>query len=213
MRSSNEIDSLTSATFVESVSSPEQWRDGIAIIGMSARFPQSRNVQEFWQHLVAGDSLIENFNEDELRGGGVDQSMLRDANYVRRGNVLGDADKFDAGFFGLSRREAEILDPQHRTFLECAWEALENAGYTGEGEHVGIFAGVGMNTYVLQLLQNPGVLASVGEYQMMLASDKDYLATRVAYKLNLRGPAVTVQTACSTSLAAVHLACRSLLNR
>jgi len=213
MSSSNEVNLLTSATFPESVSSPEQWPDGIAIIGMSARFPQSHNVQEFWQHLVAGDSLIENFSEDELRRAGVDSSMLKDANYVRRGNVIEDADQFDAGFFGLSRREAEILDPQQRIFLECAWEALESAGRTGEGERVGVFAGVGMNTYVLQLLRDPGVLASVGEYQMMLASDKDYLATRVAYKLNLRGPAVTVQTACSTSLAAVHLACRSLLSR
>src|ERR1700753_4318312 len=154
MRSSNEIDSLTSATFVESVSSPEQWRDGIAIIGMSARFPQSRNVQEFWQHLVAGDSLIENFNEDELRGGGVDQSMLRDANYVRRGNVLGDADKFDAGFFGLSRREAEILDPQHRTFLECAWEALENAGHNGGGGEVGFFCGGGVSVFYFLFLSS-----------------------------------------------------------
>ncbi|WP_058188402.1 type I polyketide synthase [Terracidiphilus gabretensis] len=213
MSSSNEINPLMSATFSESISNSERWPDGIAIIGMSARFPQSRNVQEFWQHLVAGDSLIVNFSEDELHQAGIDQAMLRDANYVRRGNVIEDADQFDAGFFGLSRREAEILDPQQRIFLECAWEALENAGHTGEGERVGVFAGVGMNTYVLQLLRNPGVLASVGEYQMMLASDKDYLATRVAYKLDLRGPAVTVQTACSTSLAAVHLACRSLLSR
>ncbi|HVT95893.1 MAG TPA: type I polyketide synthase, partial [Acidobacteriaceae bacterium] len=192
---------------------PKPWPDGIAIIGMSARFPHSHSVQEFWQHLVAGDSLIDTFTDEELRNSGVGTSMLADSSYVRRGNAIEDADRFDAEFFGLSRREAEILDPQQRVFLECAWEALEDGGYTGEGERVGVFAGVGMNTYVMQLLKNPDVLASVGGYQMMLASDKDFLATRAAYRLNLRGPAVTVQTACSTSLAAVHLACQSLLSR
>jgi acyl transferase domain-containing protein len=180
---------------------------------MSARFPHSRSLQEFWQHLVAGDSLIDTFGDEELRSNGIDASTLANSSYVRRGNALEDADRFDADFFGLSRREAEILDPQQRVFLECAWEALEHGGYTGEGERVGVFAGVGMNTYVLQLLRNPEVLASAGGYQLMLASDKDFLATRAAYKLNLRGPAVTVQTACSTSLAAVHLACQSLLGR
>jgi phthiocerol/phenolphthiocerol synthesis type-I polyketide synthase E len=209
----DELDLPTSAAFPEISSNSRRWSDGIAIIGMSARFPQSRNVREFWEHLVAGDSLIANLSEEELRHGGIEEATFKDANYVRRGNVLEGADQFDAGFFGLSRREAEILDPQQRLFLECAWEALENAGHTGDDERAGVFGGVGMNTYVLQLLANPGVLASVGEYQMMLANDKDYLATRVAYKLDLRGPAVTVQTACSTSLAAVHLACSSLLNR
>lgn len=194
-------------------SDPESWSDGIAIIGMSARFPQSRNVQEFWEHLLVGDSLISDLSAEELRRGGVDDATLAESSYVRRGNSIEDADCFDADFFGMSRREAEILDPQQRVFLECAWEALENAGYTADGECVGVFAGAGMNTYVLQLLTNPEVLANAGAYQLMLASDKDYLATRVAYKLNLRGPAVTVQTACSTSLAAVHQACRSLLNR
>ncbi len=193
--------------------SPGSWSDGIAIIGMSARFPHSRSVQEFWQHLIDGDALIDTFKDEELRRSGIDESMLRDPNYIRRGNTIEDADCIDADFFGLSWREAEILDPQQRVFLECAWEALENGGYTGEGERVGVFAGVGMNTYVLQLLKRPDVLASVGGYQLMLASDKDYLATRAAYKLDLRGPAVTVQTACSTSLAAVHLACQSLRDR
>ena len=209
----DELDPPVSAVFPEISSNSRRWSDGIAIIGMSARFPQSGNVREFWEHLIAGDSLIADLSEEELRHGGIDDATFQDANYVRRGNVLDGADQFDAAFFGLSRREAEILDPQQRLFLECAWEALENAGRTGDGERVGVFGGVGMNTYVLQLLANPEVLASVGEYQMMLANDKDYLATRVAYKLNLRGPAVTVQTACSTSLAAVHLACSSLLNR
>jgi acyl transferase domain-containing protein len=214
MNSPHEIPQTTPVTDSKhELRSPGPWSDGIAIIGMSARFPHSRSVQEFWQHLIDGDSLIDTFKDEELLRSGIDESTLRDPNYIRRGNTIEDADCFDADFFGVSSREAEILDPQQRVFLECAWEALENGGYTGEGEHVGVFAGVGMNTYVLQLLKRPDVLASVGGYQLMLASDKDFLATRAAYKLDLRGPAVTVQTACSTSLAAVHLACQSLHNR
>jgi len=190
----------------------EPWNDGIAIIGMSARFPRSQNVREYWQNLIDGKVLIEDLRDADLRQNGVADAMLDDSSYVRRGNAIENADCFDRDFFGLSRREAEILDPQHRVFLECAWEALENAGRTGQRERVGIFAGAGINTYILQILGNSEMLRSVGDYQLMLASDKDFLATRAAYKLNLRGPAVTVQTACSTSLAAVHLACRSLLN-
>ena len=130
---------------------------------------------------------------------------------MRRGNILDDADRFDAKFFNISRREAEILDPQQRVFLESAWDALEHAGYTGDGARVGVYAGVGINTYFLQSLLNPAVLANAGGYQLMLGNDKDFIATRVAYKMNLHGPAVVVQTACSTSLAAVHLACRGIL--
>jgi len=192
--------------------SERSWSDGIAIIGMSARFPHCRSVQEFWDRLLAGELLISEFSKEELLKAGVSDAMLSNPNYVLRGNSIDEADYLDAQFFGLSRREAEIIDPQQRVLLECAWEALEHAGYTGEGENVGVFAGVGMNTYMLQLLGNPDVLASAGGYQLMLANDKDYLATRVAYKLNLRGPAVAVQTACSTSLAAVHQACQSILN-
>ncbi len=189
----------------------DRWSDGVAIIGMSARFPRSRNVQEFWERLLAGEILISDFSTEELRKAGIDDATLSSTNYVRRGNAIDDADSMDAEFFGLSKREAEITDPQQRVFLECAWEALEHAGYTGDGERVGVFAGVGMNTYIFQLLSDPAVIANAGGYQLMLANDKDFLATRVAYKLNLRGPAVAVQTACSTSLAAVHLACQSIL--
>jgi phthiocerol/phenolphthiocerol synthesis type-I polyketide synthase E len=190
----------------------ERWKDGIAVIGMGARFPRSRNVEEFWERLLAGEILISEFSREELRNSGVDEAVLSGPGYVPRGNAIEDADQLDAEFFGLSRREAEIMDPQQRVFLECAWEALEHSGYTGDGEQVGVFAGVGMNTYLLSLLRNPDAIVGAGAYQLMLANDKDYLATRVAYKLNLRGPAVAIQTACSTSLAAVHLACRSILS-
>jgi acyl transferase domain-containing protein/acyl carrier protein len=189
-----------------------RWSDGIAIIGMAARFPRSQNVQEFWEHLLAGEILITEYSKDELRDAGVDEALLAGSSYVRRGSAIEHADYLDAEFFGLSRREAEITDPQHRVFLECAWQALENSGYTGDGERVGVFAGVGMSSYLLQLLGNPAVMASVGGYQLMLGNDKDFIATRVAFKLNLRGPAISVQTGCSTSLVAVHLACQSILN-
>ena len=187
------------------------WGDGIAIIGMSARFPRSRNVQEFWARIMAGESLISDLTEQDLRANGVEQAMLASRDYIRRGSALEEAECFDAKFFGYSRREAEIMDPQQRVFLESAWEALEHAGYTGDGARVGVYTGVGLNTYFHYLLLNPAVIAGAGGYQLMLGNDKDFMATRVAYKMNLRGPAVVVQTACSTSLAAVHLACQGIL--
>jgi phthiocerol/phenolphthiocerol synthesis type-I polyketide synthase E len=189
-----------------------RWPEGIAIVGMGARFPGSPSVDAFWEHLTAGTSLLSQATDQELRNAGVDPDSAQALHFVRSGTRLEDAENFDAKFFGLTRREAEIMDPQQRIFLECAYEAMEHAGLTGDGARVGLFAGCGMNTYLLQLLGNPELMALAGEYQMMLGNDKDFLATRVAYKLNLRGPAVVIQTACSTSLAAVHLACRSLLS-
>ncbi len=189
-----------------------RWREGIAIVGMGARFPGSPSVDAFWEHLTAGTSLLSQATDAELRNAGVDPDSAQALHFIRSGTRLQDAENFDAKFFGLTRREAEIMDPQQRIFLECAYEAMEHAGLTGDGMRVGVFAGCGMNTYLMQLLGNPEVMASAGEYQVMLGNDKDFLATRVAYKLNLRGPAVVIQTACSTSLAAVHLACQSLLS-
>ena len=132
--------------------------------------------------------------------------------FVRRCTALDGAANFDAEFFGVSPRDAQIIDPQHRIFLECAWEALENAGYAaGTADHaVGVYAGASMNTYLFQILRDPALVESVGRYQLMLGNDKDFLCTRVSYKLNLKGPSVTVQTACSTSLVAVVTACQAL---
>ena len=189
----------------------QRWREGIAIVGMGARFPGCRSVGEYWEKIAAGVSLLSAPSDDELRSLGVDPAMAEAMHFVRSGTTLEDAENFDAKFFEMSRREAEMTDPQQRILLECAYEALENAGMTGDGARVGVFAGTGMNTYMMQLLGNPEMLAAAGGYQLMLGNDKDFLASRVAYKLNLRGPAVVVQTACSTSLAAVHLACQSLL--
>jgi amino acid adenylation domain-containing protein len=195
--------------------SPRPERDtDIAIIGMAARFPGSRTLEEFWENLKAGRECITSATDSELRRAGVPQQQFADPRYVRARSRLDGVELFDAGLFGLSAREAEITDPQHRVFLELAWEALEHAGY---GAHplrlrVGVYGGAALSTYLLfHLLPNPAVLASVGELEVLTANDKDFLATRVSYKLNLRGPSITVQSACSTSVVAAHLACQSLI--
>ena len=186
----------------------------IAIIGMSCRFPGARNIDEFWLNLRDGRECITFFTDEEILASGVDPALLNNPNYVRAGAVLPDIERFDASFFGFTPREAEIMDVQQRLFLECAWEAMESAGYdseTGSGS-CGVFAGTGLNTYLLNnLYANRNLLESVDSFGVMLANDKDFLPTRVSYKLNLKGPSINVQTACSTSLVAVHLACQSLL--
>jgi amino acid adenylation domain-containing protein/FkbM family methyltransferase len=186
----------------------------IAIIGMACRFPGARDTAAFWQNLRDGIESIRFFSDAELLAAGVDPALVSNPNYVKANAVLEDIDLFDAAFFDYNPREAELLDPQQRLFLECAWEAIEAAGYDVSRipGAVGVYAGIGANTYYLNnLVSNSDLIASVGHFQAMLNNDKDYLATRVSYKLNLKGPSVGIQTACSTSLVAVHLAVRSLL--
>jgi phthiocerol/phenolphthiocerol synthesis type-I polyketide synthase E len=193
---------------------PVDRSDDIAIIGMACRFPRSDNVSQFWENLRDGVELVSFFSDEELLSSGVPTALLNDPNYVRARAALKGVEMFDASFFDIPPREAEIMDPQHRLFLECAWEALENGCYNPEAYkgRIGVFAGDSLNTYALHnLLPNRELLSSVGLYKTMLASDGDYLTTRVSYKLNLRGPSVNVRTACSTSLVAVHMACQSLL--
>src|SRR5688572_28936640 len=187
-------------------------QDGIAIIGMAGRFPKARNIAEFWRNLRDGVEAISFFSDDEIEDAAFERGR-ENRSYIKARGVLEDADKFDAAFFGINPKEAEIMDPQHRVFLECAWEALEDAGYDSEREErpIGVFAGLSMNTYlVTNLVTNPALRDMLGSYQTMLANDKDYLPTRVSYKLNLRGPSLSVQTACSTSLVAVCVACQQL---
>jgi amino acid adenylation domain-containing protein len=187
----------------------------IALVGMSCRFPKAKNAAELWQHVCDGVELITRFSDEELAAAGEDTAQLRDPNYVKAGAVLEDIDLFDAAFFGFTPREAEIMDPQHRLFLECAWEALEDAGCDSEtyDGRIGVFAGAALSSYLLHnLLTNPALISSVGELQMVLSNDKDFIPSRASYKLNLKGPSVNVNTACSTSLVALHLACQSLLN-
>jgi acyl transferase domain-containing protein len=187
--------------------------DAVALIGMAGRFPGAANLREFWNNLRNSAESISFFGEEELRAAGVPESMVTDPNYIRACGMLSNADLFDASFFGFSPREAEITDPQHRVFLECAWEALEHAGYAvgRESNCVGVFAGVSPNIYQLNLYCNPDVANTIGTLSMLAGNNPDYLATRVSYKLNLQGPSVCVQTACSTSLVAVVMGCQSLL--
>jgi amino acid adenylation domain-containing protein/non-ribosomal peptide synthase protein (TIGR01720 family) len=188
----------------------------IAIIGMAGRFPGAKNIEAFWQNLRDGVESITFFSEEELLAAGIDPLLLKNPSYVKASGVLDNIELFDAAFFGISPREAEIIDPQQRLFLECAWEAIENAGYNVDKIEglVGIYAGVGMSGYLLNnLYPNRDLLAeSVDDYQLMISNDKDFMPTRTSYKLNLKGPSVNVQTACSTSLVAVNLAVQSLLD-
>ncbi len=189
---------------------------GIAIIGMACRFPQAANLDAFWQMLVNGDEATQTFSDAELLAAGVDPALVQHPDYVKKGLVVPDFDQFDAHFFNMNERDAEICDPQRRLFLECAYEALEQAGYppTTHTLRTGIYAGMGDNHYLEHYLQPrmQALLASVGYYRLGIMNSKDFLATDTAYRLNLKGPAVTLQTACSTSLVAVHAACQSLLN-
>jgi amino acid adenylation domain-containing protein len=185
---------------------------GVAIIGLAGRFPGASDVESFWRNLRGGVESLSFFSDEELRASGVDASRLANPAYVRARPVLDDVEHFDAQFFGYSPREANFLSPQHRLFLETAWQALESAGYDSlrfDGS-IGVFGGSNFSTYYLTLLSQPDVLASFSELETAIANDRDSLATTVSYKLNLKGPSFTVQTFCSTSLVAVHLACQSL---
>jgi amino acid adenylation domain-containing protein len=185
----------------------------IAIIGLSARFPGAGNIEEFWHNLREGVESISFFSDEELLAAGTEPATLKQSNYVKASAILSNIELFDAAFFDFSPKEAEITDPQHRIFLECAWESIENAGYAPQNDDhvIGVYAGVSMNTYLLNNLY-PKRDALTSSYSLMIGNDKDFLPTRVSYKLNLKGPSVNVQTACSTSLVAVHWACQSLLN-
>ncbi|HXO20693.1 MAG TPA: amino acid adenylation domain-containing protein, partial [Thermoanaerobaculia bacterium] len=185
----------------------------IAVVGLAGRFPGARDVEEYWRNLRDGVESIRFFSDEELLAAAFPQELLSDPRLVKARGVLDGADLFDAAFFDYSPREAQIMDPQQRIFLECAWEALENAGYSPEryGGRIGVYGGVTENTYLWNLYSRPELIAAVGRHQISIANNHDFLPTRVSYKLNLRGPSINVQTACSTSLVAVHLACESLL--
>lgn len=188
---------------------------GIAVIGMAGRFPGAPDVSTYWRNLRDGMDAIARFSAESARAAGVPERMLRDPGYVRAGGLLDDVAGFDAPLFGCTRREASIMDPQQRLFLECAWEALEDAGYDPARfpGRIGVYGGVSPSTYRLRYLseQDGSPVRSLATSQLTLGTDKDYLATRVSYLLNLTGPSMTVQAACATSLAAVHLAAQTLL--
>jgi acyl transferase domain-containing protein len=184
----------------------------VAIIGMSGRFPGSENVELFWKNLVKGAEFISAFSGVENQE--LDTNPNSYYQDIKAGGVLDNIDMFDASFFGFSPREAAMIDPQHRLLLECAWEALEKAGYDSETESrpIGVYGGIGSSTYLLYNLFPNNFKESLGYFPTLLASDRDYAPTRVSYKLNLTGPSVSVGTACSSSLVAVHLAYKGLLS-
>jgi FkbM family methyltransferase len=189
--------------------------EGIAVIGMAGRFPGAKTIDEFWHNLKAGVESIFALTDEAVLTSGIDPERLTNPNYVKAGAIVDEIDLFDAAFFGFNPREAAIMDPQQRLFLECAWQALENAGYDSEqydGE-IGTYAGVGWNSYLLvNIASNRHLLNSEIGHQTLLGNEKDHLTTRTSYKLNLTGPSITVQTGCSTSLVAIHLACQGLLS-
>ncbi|MFN6562983.1 MAG: SDR family NAD(P)-dependent oxidoreductase [Nostoc sp. ChiSLP01] len=190
-------------------------RDEIAIIGITGRFPGANNVDKFWENLRDGVESISRFTDEELLAADVEPSLLNDPNYVKAGSIIEGIELFDAAFFGYTPREAEITDPQHRMFLESAWEALESAGYDSEfyKGKIGVFAGVTNSNYLFtNLASNKEIIESVDALNIFIGNEKDNLSTQTSYKLNLTGPSINVQNNCSTSLIAVHLACQSLLN-
>jgi amino acid adenylation domain-containing protein len=193
----------------------ETKQEPIAIIGMAGRFPGAKSIDELWQNLCAGVESVSVFSEEELRAAGVSPGIFNRPDYVKAKPVLADMELFDASFFGFNPREAEIMDPQHRVFLECASDVLENAGYDPDRYHgrIGVYAGASLSTYLFKALMSLNGLESLGALQQFAVGNGLWsLATRASYKLNLRGPSVSIQTACSTSLAAVHMACQSLLD-
>ncbi len=188
----------------------------IAIVGLAARFPGAGDAARFWQNLRDGVEAIAALADEDLLAAGVDPAELADPRYVRAKGVLAGADRFDAAFFGFTPREAEVMDPQHRVFLECAWEALEDAGCDPARcrGRIGVWAGSGASSYLIaNLLPESERLRTMGGFQVQLLNDRDFLATRTSFALDLKGPSASVQTACSTSLVAAHMACQSLLGR
>src|SRR5688572_23213949 len=182
---------------------------------MAGRFPGAPDIETFWRNLTAGVESRTEFTEEEMKAEGVPPALFNQAKFVRSGFLVDGADLFDAAFFGLNPREAELLDPQHRLFLECAWQAMEHGGYDPDAfpRNIGVFGGATLSSYMTNnVFRNQEVVKAVGARAAIYGSVPDYMVTRVAYKLNLKGPAYFVQSACSTSLVAVYLACRALAN-
>ncbi|HBL28026.1 MAG TPA: polyketide synthase, partial [Acidobacteria bacterium] len=186
----------------------------IAIVGMAGRFPGAGTVDALWQNLRGGVEAVRFPDPAELAAAGLDPARLADPDWVKAASQMEGYDCFDELFFGISPREAELMDPQHRVLLEVAWEALESAGYDPQAltARTGVYAGATLSTYLLfHLIGNP-LTAGADPLQVVLGNASDALATRISYKLNLRGPSHSVQCACSTSLVAIHTACQALLN-
>ncbi len=185
----------------------------IAVIGMGGRFPRARDIGEFWRRLIDGDECITTFDDDELAAAGVDAAVVSDPQYVKAYGWLEHSEDFDHDFFQYNQREALLMDPQMRVLHEVAWEALEDAGYNPEAypRRIGLYVGASDNLYwqVVSTLSGNSTISE--QFEAFQLNNKDFLATQIAYKLHLRGPAVTVATACSTSLTTIHMACQAIL--
>ncbi|MEM9547323.1 MAG: polyketide synthase, partial [Bacteroidota bacterium] len=186
----------------------------IAVIGMSGRFPDAPDLKKYWENLISGYNSIRQSSKEELEASGIGVEIIQHPKFVNASSKLKDGSYFDAEFFGISKREATIMDPQIRLLLETSWHALEDAGYAqGQlDDPVGNFCGMSFNTYLVDILQSKSITENFDPLLYRILNDKDFLATWISYKLNLTGPAMSIQTACSTSLLAIHLACQSLLN-
>jgi acyl transferase domain-containing protein/thioesterase domain-containing protein len=194
-------------------SSNSRIEQAVAVVGMAGRFPGATSVDRLWQNLLDRAETIRSFTKDELRAAGVAAALIEDPDYVPAKGIIEGIEYFDERFFDYSAREAQLMDPQQRLFLECTWQALERAGFDPERQPgaAGVFASAGMSTYLLELATDAHLREQVGLYDLFLHNAPDFLATRVSYKAGLTGPSLTVQTGCSSSLVAIHLACQSLL--
>ena len=189
--------------------------EAVAVIGMSGRFPGARDLDQYWHNLSNGVESVTRFTDEELVAAGFDPALLDAPDRVKAGAILDDIDQFDASFFGITPREADAMDPQQRFFLECSWEALENAGYDPQGcpPQTAVFGGCSMSTYHLHGLRvGRQDTKSMGSSQVNAGSSTDFLTMRVSYLLNLKGPSITLHTACSTSLVAVVQAWQALMS-
>lgn len=186
----------------------------IAIVGIAVRMPGAADVRQFWDNLKTGKECISLFSKEEMLEAGVSSEMIDLPNYVAAKGILDGVELFDANFFGIAPREAELMDPQHRVLMECSWAAMEDAGYVPEQYpgRIAVFTSAGMNTYLpVNLMSNPDLLEQVGGFELSIYNDKDFVPTRIAYSMNIKGPAIDIGTACSSSLVSTHLACQHLL--
>lgn len=187
----------------------------IAIIGMSGRFPDADSVESLFENCLNGITSIKKYNDSELIDAGVKKEYLNDRDYVKYGAYVKDIDKFDNSFFKMTQIEANITDPQQRIFLKCAWESLENANYSPDkfNGKIGVFASASLSTYLINnVFKSDYYKDKDFDYSTLIGNDKDFLATRVSYKLGLSGPSISIQSGCSSSLVATHYACQSLIN-
>ncbi|MCU0286989.1 MAG: SDR family oxidoreductase, partial [Acidobacteria bacterium] len=197
----------------EEVTPKLSFTDGFAVIGMAGRFPGAENINRYWENVINGIESITFFTDEELAAEGVSPELLKDPAYVKGGGILKDKDRFDAAFFNYTPQEARIMDPQVRIFHECTWEAMEDAGYSPEDcdQPVGLYAGAPYNIAweaKVKLFAGNDIMNGLETFQLV---NSHFIPTRISYKLNLKGPAVFIQTACSTSLLSIHTACNALL--